>query len=72
MTVTVDQAIVEDDWIAVRARWKGTNTGAAMGREPTGRRVELTGMVFWRINDEGLAERWPHIDFASMFAQLET
>jgi predicted ester cyclase len=72
MTVTVEQTVVEGDMLAIRACWRGTNTGAAMGRDPTGRPVEFTGMVFWRFNDQGLiAERWAQIDFASMFRQLD-
>jgi predicted ester cyclase len=71
MTVSVEQAIVEEDWIAVRALWEGTNTGSVLAREPTGRRVKFSGIVFWRIGNGLLAERWAQIDFASMYAQLE-
>jgi predicted ester cyclase len=66
-TVTVDDAVVEGDRVAVRARWRGTHAGPAMGREPTGRAVEFSGMVFWRFDEHGrIAERWAQIDFASM------
>jgi predicted ester cyclase len=72
MTVTVEQAIAESDWIAVRALWEGTNTGQAFGRQATNRRVKFAGMVFWRFDSNGLiAERWSQIDLGSMFAQLE-
>ena len=72
MTVTIEQAVVEGDWIAIRALWEGTNSGATLGREATGRQVRFTGMVFWRFDEDQLiAERWSQIDFGSMFAQLE-
>jgi predicted ester cyclase len=72
MVVTVDQSVVEGDWIAIRARWAGTNTGPALGQEPTGRKVSFGGMVFWRFDGQGrIAERWAQIDMASALAQLE-
>ena len=72
MTVTVQQAIVEGDWIAVRATWEGTHTGPFLGREATGRPIRTGGMVFWRFDDSGrIAERWAQIDFASVLAQFD-
>jgi predicted ester cyclase len=72
MTVTVEQAIVEGDWVAIRATWEGTHTGPFLGREPTGRRIGMKGMVFWRFDRQGrIAERWAQIDVASMLAQFD-
>lgn len=53
MTVTVEQAIIEGNWIAVRATWQGTHAGPIFGREPTGRALKAGGMVFWRFDDQG-------------------
>lgn len=73
MTVTVEQAIVDGDWIAVRATWEGTHTGTFLGRDATGRPIRTAGMVFWRFDDSGrIAERWAQIDFASVLAQFDT
>lgn len=72
MTVSVEQAIIEGNWVAVRATWEGTHTGPIFGREPTGRRLTMGGMVFWRFDEEGrIAERWAQIDAASMLAQMD-
>lgn len=72
MTVTVEQAIVEGDWVAVRATWEGTHTGTFLGREPTGRQIKAAGMVFWRFDGEGrIAERWAQIDTASFLAAFD-
>jgi predicted ester cyclase len=73
MTVTVLQAIVENEWVAVRAQWNGTQTGTFLDREPTGRHVTVGGMVFCRFGDGGrIEERWSQIDFGSVFAQLDS
>lgn len=72
MVVTVEQAIVEGDWIAVRARWQGTHTGEIFGRAPSGRVLKTSGMVFWRFDGQGrIAERWAQVDSASLFAQMD-
>ena len=72
MTVTVEQAVVEGNWIAVRATWQGTHTGPILGREPTGRVLKAGGMVFWRFDNQGLiTERWAQIDSASLLAQMD-
>jgi predicted ester cyclase len=46
MTVSVLQSIVEEKWVAIRARWHGTHTGTVLGHEPTGGRSRSTGRSF--------------------------
>ena len=72
MAVTVEQAVVEGDWVAVRASWHGSHTGAIFGREPSGRSLSMGGMVFWRFDNQGrIAERWAQVDAAALLAQLD-
>ena len=72
MAVTVEQAVVEADWVAVRASWHGTHTGEIFGRAPSGRSLSMGGMVFWRFDNQGrIAERWAQVDAAALLAQLD-
>lgn len=73
MAVTVEQSIVEGDWIGVRATWQGTHTGPILGREATGRALKAGGMVFWRFDADGrIAERWAQVDSAALLAQIDS
>jgi predicted ester cyclase len=71
MVVTFDDSVVEGDKVAVRARWKGTHTGPAFGREATGKSVEFTGIVIWRFDADGrIDRRWAQVDIGSALQQL--
>ena len=73
MQVTIEQAVVEGDVVAVRARWQGTHDGVFMGHPPTGQRLDFEGMVFWRIDADGrIAHRRAILDSATMARQLTT
>jgi steroid delta-isomerase-like uncharacterized protein len=58
LEVTVDDLLEEGDRVAVRATWKGSHTGPLQGYTPTGQRFTFQGMVFWRIQDGKIRERW--------------
>ncbi|WP_409338677.1 ester cyclase [Halalkalicoccus ordinarius] len=51
LEVTADRIVTEDDTVAVRYPWRGTHRGELVGIEPTGKRVEGTGMVVVRFED---------------------
>lgn len=52
--VTIDDMIVEDDKVAVRNHWVGT--------EPkTGARIEFRGIIIWRVASGKLVERWAYL-----------
>lgn len=67
-----DVVIAQGDMVAVLATWRGTHTGHFLGFEPTGRTVEMQGIVLWRVHDAQLAERWAVLDYDSLFAAIET
>lgn len=71
MTVAFRSIVAEGDRVAVHAVWRGTHKGPFLGREATGRTVEFEGMVFWRIADGRIAERWAMIDTAALMRQLQ-
>src|SRR5687768_1752322 len=49
LRITIDDIFAEDDLVAVRARWTGTHMADFQGIPASGRRVEFTGMVLWRV-----------------------
>ena len=69
--VTIDDIVAENDLVAVRATWRGTHQGEFRGVPPIGRRIEFSGMVFWRIAGGMIRERWGLIDTAALMRQLQ-
>lgn len=70
--VDVEDAIVEGDKIAARCVVRGTHLGHGIGLAPTNRPIEITGIVFVRVQDGKIAESWNNFDFALLNAQLAT
>lgn len=68
--VTVEQTIAEGEWVATRNTWRGTHGGTFNGIPATGNRVEITGIVFWRIVDGLITERRAVLDTRSLLEQL--
>jgi steroid delta-isomerase-like uncharacterized protein len=68
--VTVEQTLAEGEWVATRNTWRGTHQGTFNGIAPTGRRIEITGIVLWRIVDGMIKERRATIDTLAMLTQL--
>jgi steroid delta-isomerase-like uncharacterized protein len=68
--VTVEQTLAEGEWVATRNTWRGTHKGVFNGIPPTGNKVEVTGIVFWRIVGGLIAERRATIDTRTMLQQL--
>jgi predicted ester cyclase len=64
--VVEEQSIANGDMVGVLALWRGTHRGAFFGIEPTGRSVEMRGVVLWRIVDGQLGERWAVLDYDTL------
>lgn len=60
--VTIEDILAEGDKVAVRARWQGTHSADFRGIPASGKRIEFSGMVFWRITDGKIRERWAYVD----------
>ena len=71
ITVQEDQIIASGDRVAVLARWTGTHHGSFFGIKPTGRHVEMAGIVVWRVADGQLVERWAVLDYDSLIATIQ-
>lgn len=62
--------IAEGDKVVVRGRDTGTFTGSFMGMEPTGKRIDITWIDIFRIENGKLMEAWLEIDAGEFRRQL--
>jgi steroid delta-isomerase-like uncharacterized protein len=71
LTYSVDQMVAEGNSVVVRSLWRGTHDGTFAGIAPTGRLVELTGINFFRLGEEGrIVERFGSFDALGMMQQI--
>lgn len=69
--VCVDEArLFMGEWAAAFGRQEATHSGAFMGIEPTGNRVVIRYMDFWKVEDGRIADNWVMVDFPDILAQL--
>lgn len=69
-SATVEDVVVDGDTVAMRVTLRGTHEGEFMGWEPTNRSFEIQNMVFTRIEDGKIAERWLQPDTLGMLQQI--
>ncbi len=69
-SATVEDIVAEGDLVAMRVTLRGTHDGEFMGLEPTGEPMESQNMVFTRIEDGKIAERWLVPDMLGALQQL--
>jgi steroid delta-isomerase-like uncharacterized protein len=66
------EAMVADgDTVAVRYTVRGTHRGEYLDVEPTGYSAEWTGMAFYRVEDDEIAEAWIEEDRLGLLEHLE-
>lgn len=70
LSATVEDAVTEGDTVAMRVTLRGTHEGEFMGMAPTDESFEVQNMVFTRIDDGKIAERWLQPDTLGMLTQL--
>lgn len=69
--VCVDEArLFMGEWAAAFGRQEATHSGAFMGIKPTGNRVVIRYMDFWKVEDGRIADNWVMVDFPGILAQL--
>jgi predicted ester cyclase len=69
--VCIDEArLFDGEWAASFGRQEATHSGAFMGIPPTGKRVEIRYMDFWKVVDGKIADNWVMVDFPHVLAQL--
>lgn len=65
-----EKFLADGDWAACFGHIEATHSGPFMGIAPTGKRVRIPYMDFWRVADGRIADNPVSVDFASVLAQL--
>ncbi len=69
--VCVDEArLFDGEWAAAFGRQEATHSGEFMGIAPTGKRVEIRYMDFWKVSDGRIEDNWVMVDFPHVMRQL--
>ncbi len=69
--VCIDEArLAEGEWMAAFGRQEATHSGEFMGIAPTGKRVEIRYMDFWKVKDGKIVDNWVMVDFPHVMRQL--
>ena len=69
--VCIDEArIVQGEWAAAFGRQEAVHTGDFMGIAPTGKRVEIRYMDFWKVEEGKISDNWVMVDFPYIMRQL--
>jgi predicted ester cyclase len=69
--VCIDEArIAEGQWMAAFGKQMATHSGEFMGIAPTGKRVEIRYMDFWKVVDGKIVDNWVMVDFPHVMRQL--
>ena len=69
--VCIDEArLYMGEWAAAFGRQEARHSGPFMGVEPTGKRVEIRYMDFWKVEDGKIVDNWVMVDFPHVLAQL--
>lgn len=58
------------DRVITSWRVTGTNTGPALGQEPTGRKLDISGQHMLRFADGRIAEEWVAYDTLGLIQQF--
>lgn len=69
--VCIDEArLFMGEWAAAFGQQEAIHSGAFMGIAPTGKRVTIRYMDFWKVQDGRIADNWVMVDFPDILAQL--
>lgn len=69
--VCIDEArLFMGEWAAAFGRQEAIHSGEFMGVAPTGKRVEIRYMDFWKVEDGKITDNWVMVDFPHVLAQL--
>jgi predicted ester cyclase len=70
ITLAVDATIADGDLVVVRWSGTGTNDGAWLGMEPTGKTANFTGTNIYRFSCGKIVESWSEMDALSVLREL--
>jgi predicted ester cyclase len=69
-TYLTEKFLADGDWAACFGHIEATHSGPFMGIAPTGRRIRIPYMDFWRVADGRIADNPVFVDFAAVLHQL--
>lgn len=65
-----EKFLADGDWASCFGHIEATHSDTFMGIAPTGKRVTIPYMDFWRVEDGRIADNPVFVDFAAVLAQL--
>ena len=69
--VCIDEArLFMGEWAAAFGRQEAIHSGEFMGIAPTGKKVEIRYMDFWKVQDGRITDNWVMVDFPHVMQQL--
>jgi len=69
--VCIDEArLYMGEWAAAFGRQEAVHSGPFMGIAPTGKKVEIRYMDFWKVVGDKIVDNWVMVDFPHVLAQL--
>jgi predicted ester cyclase len=69
-TLSTHEVIAENEWVAVRVTAEGTHLGEWLGIKPSGKRIQLRGLNFDRVQNGRIVEHWGEADTVDMLLQM--
>jgi steroid delta-isomerase-like uncharacterized protein len=67
----VRDVLADEDRVAVRLELTGTHEGELLGITSTGRSVNFTAQIIYRLRDGQIAEEWHESDRLGLLQQLD-
>ena len=69
--VCIDEArLFMGEWAAAFGKQEATHSGEFMGIKPTGKKVEIRYMDFWKVSEGKIKDNWVMVDFPFVMKQL--
>lgn len=65
-----EDIVAEGDKVTVRFTLRGTHKGVFAGLAPTGRQVNVPGIIIYRIANGKIAQHWVHWETGGLMQQL--
>ena len=70
-----EDLIIDGDKVVLRFAWRGTHQGSFMGIPATGRKIDVPGIIIYRLaadenNETKIVEHWMQIDSMALMQQL--
>jgi predicted ester cyclase len=69
--VCVDEArLYMGEWAAAFGRQEAVHSGTFMGVKPSGKKIQIRYMDFWKVERGKITDNWVMVDFPHVLAQL--